>query len=86
MVKIQGVLTDCPERLTTGVGLLVTLKIYLVAAAFRPLRPSNTRDDVIQFGFQEGMETEEERFQFFACKISNSPTYSAPCEIVKMPS
>lgn len=62
MVEIRGVVTDCPERLTTGVGLIVTLKIYLLAAAFRPLKPSNTRDDTVQFGFQEGLETEEERY------------------------
>ena len=62
MVEIRGVVTDCPERLTTGVGLIVTLKIYLLAAAFRPLESSNTRDDNLQFGFQEGLETEEERY------------------------
>ena len=65
MVKIQGVMTDCPERLTTGVGLIVTLRIYILAAAFKPLKSSNTRDDTIQFGFLEGLETEEERSVFF---------------------
>jgi len=61
MVEIQGILTDCPERLTTGVGLMVTIRIYLLAGAFRPLKSCNMRDDTIQFGFQEGLETDEER-------------------------
>ena len=61
MAEIQGIMTDCPERLTTGVGLMVTIRIYLLAGAFRPLKSSDTRDDTTQFGFQEGLETNEER-------------------------
>jgi DNA repair protein RAD5 len=71
VVKIEGVLTDCPERLTTGVGLMVTIRIYLLAAAFRPLKSSNMRDDTIQFGFQEGLETEEERSRSLHVKCPN---------------
>lgn len=61
MVEIRGVMTDCPEKLTTGIGLIVTLHIYLIAGAFKPLRPSNKDEDATVFGFNEGLETEEER-------------------------
>ena len=64
MVDIRGVMTDCPERLSTGIGLIVTLRIYLLPAAFRPLKSSND-DGTNQFGFQEGLETEEERSALF---------------------
>jgi len=61
MVEIRGIMTDCPERLTTGVGLIVTLHIYLLASAFRPLSPSLKNGEATQLGFNEGMETQEER-------------------------
>ena len=61
MVEIRGIMTDCPERLTTGVGLIVTLHIYLLASAFRPLSLSGQSDEIPQLGFNEGLETQEER-------------------------
>ncbi|KIM47670.1 hypothetical protein M413DRAFT_22297 [Hebeloma cylindrosporum] len=60
MVEIRGIMTDCPERLTTGVGLIVTLHIYLLASAFKPLSLSRQSDEVTQLGFNEGLETQEE--------------------------
>jgi hypothetical protein len=81
-------MTDCPERLTTGVGLMVTLRIYLRATAFKPLRSSNTSDDSIQFGFQEGLQTEEERSMFCMVKfpaLSNPLTNSVPYESGRKP-
>ena len=62
MVEIRGIMTDCPERLTTGVGFFVTLRVYLLPAAFKPLKFSSFGDDTIQLGFKEGLETEGERF------------------------
>ena len=61
MVEIRGIMTDCPERLTTGVGLIVTLHIYFLAPAFRPLSLSRQSDEATQLGFNEGLETHEER-------------------------
>ncbi|KAF8956086.1 RAD5-like protein [Flammula alnicola] len=60
MVEIRAVMTDCPARLTTGVGLIVTLHIYLIASAFRPIKSSNQGDDAVHLAFNEGLETQEE--------------------------
>lgn len=54
-------MTDCPERLSTGIGFIVTLRIYLLPAAFEPLKSSNFGDNTFQLGFKESLETEEER-------------------------
>jgi DNA repair protein RAD5 len=62
MVEIQAIMTDCPERLTTGIGLIVTLHIYLIAPAFKPIRTSGLVDNTTQLGFNEGLETLEERW------------------------
>jgi len=62
MVEIRGVMTDCPERLTTGAGMIVMLRFYFLPAAFKPLKV--TSDDVIITGFNEGQETEAERYTF----------------------
>ncbi|PPQ79873.1 hypothetical protein CVT25_002929 [Psilocybe cyanescens] len=58
--RIQGVMTDCPEKLTTGASLIVTLHIYLIASAFKPFKRTYNNDDSVQLGFNEGLETEEE--------------------------
>ncbi|KAF8167532.1 DNA repair protein RAD5, partial [Crassisporium funariophilum] len=60
MVEVRGVMTDCPEKLTTGVTLIVTLHIYLLAAAFKTSKAAPKDEDSTQFGFNEGLETEEE--------------------------
>ncbi|CAA7268072.1 unnamed protein product [Cyclocybe aegerita] len=60
MVEIRGIMTDCPEKLTTGVSLIVTLHIYLLAGAFKPLKTSGKDEDSVSFGFNEGLETEDE--------------------------
>ncbi|KAF9532114.1 SNF2 family N-terminal domain-containing protein [Crepidotus variabilis] len=60
LIKIRGVMTDCPERLTTGIGLIVTLRFYLLAAAFKPIKSSTSGEDPVHFAFNEGLETEEE--------------------------
>ena len=64
MVDIRGIMTDCPERLTTGVGMIVMLRFYFLPAAFKPLRV--TSDDVVITGFNEGQETEAERYNKFS--------------------
>ncbi|KAJ3518013.1 hypothetical protein NLJ89_g135 [Agrocybe chaxingu] len=60
MVEMRGIMTDCPEKLTTGVSLIVTLHIYLLAGAFKPLTTSGKDEDHVSFGFNEGFETEDE--------------------------
>ena len=67
MVHIRGVMTDCPEKLTTGASLIVTIHIYLLSGAFRTTKNSQSDDARINFGFNEGLESEEERYynQFF---------------------
>ena len=61
MVYIRGVMTDCPEKLTTGASLIVTIHIYLLSGAFRTIKDFQSDDARIQFGFNEGLESEEER-------------------------
>lgn len=60
-------MTDCPEKLTTGASLIVTIHIYLLSGAFRTTKKCQSDDARVQFGFNEGLESEEERYynQFF---------------------
>ncbi|KAG2022727.1 DNA repair protein RAD5 [Coprinopsis cinerea AmutBmut pab1-1] len=59
LVEIRGVMTDCPDRLSTGVGLIITLRFYILRAAFT--RPSTSiDDDTPTTMFNEGQETQEE--------------------------
>jgi len=53
-------MTDCPEKLSTGMGLMVTLHIYLLSKAFEPLRISVVQED--SSCFFNDHETQEERF------------------------
>ena len=62
MVDIRGVMTDCPEKLTTGASLIVTLHIYLLAGAFKGIKNFQSDDASVHFGFNEGLESEEERY------------------------
>lgn len=59
VVQIRGTMSDCPEKLTTGVSLIVTLHFYIVASAFTPLSTSNS-DELPKLTFNEGAETNEE--------------------------
>ena len=61
MVEIQAVMSNCPERLTTGIGLIVTMRIYITAAAFKPLKSFGQSENATSMGFNEGTETHEER-------------------------
>lgn len=53
-------MTDCPDKLTPGTSLIVTLHIYFLPAAFRPLETPET-GDVPKPMFGEGTETIDER-------------------------
>jgi len=53
-------MTDCPEKLSTGMGLMVTLHTYLLSKAFEPLRISALQEDS-SYSFND-YETQEERF------------------------
>jgi len=53
-------MTDCPEKLTTGADLMVTVDIYLLPSAFAAVK-SNHSDDRPTFFFNEGAETLEEK-------------------------
>lgn len=57
-------MTDCPEKLSTGLGLMVTLHVYILNEAFEPLRLSNNEENSNAV-FNEGYETQEERFVVF---------------------
>jgi DNA repair protein RAD5 len=53
-------MTDCPERLTTGIGLIVTLQIFILPSAFTLPSTSVTPEDPPKVMFDEGRETQEE--------------------------
>ena len=62
MVEIRGVMTDCPEKLTTGVTLIVTLRIYLLKGAFKAVKDFQPDGPSIHLGINEELESEEERY------------------------
>jgi len=55
-------MTDCPEKLTTGASLIVTLHIYLLEGAFNTSNKFQADDTNFHFGLNEGLESEEERY------------------------
>ncbi|KAF5374959.1 hypothetical protein D9758_000535 [Tetrapyrgos nigripes] len=59
-VELRGKMTDCPERLTTGADLMVTVDIYLLQSAFT-LAKTDNKDDRPTFFFNESAETPEEK-------------------------
>ena len=52
-------MTDCPDKLTTGASLFVTLHAYMLASAFKP--PTISEQDDSPVMFNEGLETVDER-------------------------
>lgn len=48
-------MTDCPEKLTTGASLIVTVDVYMLPTAFQSVAPSKEK-----LMFNEGAETQEE--------------------------
>lgn len=60
IVEFRGTMTDCPEKLTIGVTLIVNLQVYLVATAFKSPTLSESNDSPnVMFG--EGQETLDEK-------------------------
>ncbi len=66
LIEVRGTMTDCPEKLSTGLGLMVTLHIYILKEAFKPLRLSDNEENS-NVNFNEGYETYEERFVLRSC-------------------
>ncbi|RXW22669.1 hypothetical protein EST38_g3186 [Candolleomyces aberdarensis] len=61
IVEIRGIMTDCPERLTTGIGLIVTLQFFILPSAFTlPSTSVTVEDPPAKIMFNEGQETQEE--------------------------
>ncbi|KAG6830349.1 hypothetical protein H0H92_001142 [Tricholoma furcatifolium] len=61
IIEFRGVMTDCPEKLTTGVSLFVTLQVYILASAFKPPTISSNSDEEPIHMFNEGQETLDEK-------------------------
>ncbi|THV06582.1 hypothetical protein K435DRAFT_645293 [Dendrothele bispora CBS 962.96] len=59
-VELRGKMTDCPEKLTTGADLMVTVDIYLLPSAFTEAKTTRS-DDRPTFYFNESAETQEEK-------------------------
>ncbi|KAG6854152.1 hypothetical protein C0991_010063 [Blastosporella zonata] len=60
IVDFRGVMTDCPDKLTTGTSLFVTLQVYILASAFNAPTISNS-DEQPNVMFGEGQETLDEK-------------------------
>ncbi|RDB29142.1 DNA repair protein RAD5 [Hypsizygus marmoreus] len=60
IVEFRGTMTDCPDKLTTGVSLFVTLQVYILASAFKSPTLNQT-DDTRNTMFNEGQETLDEK-------------------------
>lgn len=59
IVELRGKMTDCPERLSTGASLIVTIDVYMLPAAFVPVGHA-TSEDRSKLHFGEGSETQGE--------------------------
>jgi len=57
-------MSDCPEKLTTGASLIVTLHAYILESAFTP--PTISRPDEKPVVFNEGLETVDEKYILLA--------------------
>ena len=53
-------MTDCPNRLTTGATLIVSVAVYILPSAFRVHLPPSKDEQSISL-WKEGMETDEEK-------------------------
>ncbi|TFK26658.1 DNA repair protein RAD5 [Coprinopsis marcescibilis] len=60
LVEIRGIMTECPERLTTGVTMIVTLQFFILKPAFTKPSTSLNLNDAPGAMFNEGQETHEE--------------------------
>ncbi|KAK0198774.1 SNF2 family N-terminal domain-containing protein [Armillaria mellea] len=58
IVQLRGKMTDCPERLSTGASLIVTIDVYMLPTAFVPV--GRTSEDRSTLHFDEGSETQGE--------------------------
>ncbi|KAG6851386.1 hypothetical protein H0H93_005784 [Arthromyces matolae] len=61
IVEFRGVITDCPERLTTGASIFVTLQVYILESAFIPPTISSNQEVEPTLMFNEGQETPDEK-------------------------
>jgi DNA repair protein RAD5 len=59
IVELRGQMTDCPDRLTTGATLIISVDVYLLPSAFHARTPSRDDDIPLQM-FGEGIETHDE--------------------------
>lgn len=59
IVELRGKMTDCPERLSTGASLIITIDVYMLPAAFVPVGHT-TSEHRSKLNFSEGSETQGE--------------------------
>ncbi|KAG6846037.1 hypothetical protein H0H87_006401 [Tephrocybe sp. NHM501043] len=60
IVEFRGMMTDCPDKLTIGASLIVTIQVYILASAFKSPTILNTDDQPMTM-FGEGQETLDEK-------------------------
>lgn len=54
-------MVDCPESLRTGAEMLIQLRVYLLADAFRPQKPTIPEEENRRPMFNEGQESYDEQ-------------------------
>ena len=66
-MEFRGIMTDCPDRLSAGASLMVTLKAYMLPNAFNPLRAVHSDDSTVIL--REDIETADERLVFTGQRV-----------------
>lgn len=61
IMEFRGIMTDCPDRLSAGASLMVTLRAYMLPNAFDPFKAVHSDDIVF---LREDLETPDERLVF----------------------
>ncbi|KAF9469748.1 DNA repair protein RAD5 [Collybia nuda] len=61
IVEFRGVMTDCPDKLSTGASLFVTLHAYILSSAFKPPTINSYSEEPPNYMFNEGIEILDEQ-------------------------
>ncbi|KAF7307476.1 DNA repair protein [Mycena indigotica] len=61
IIEFRGQMVDCPERLTTGCNLVISVGVYMLPTAFQPSKMDTDTNEKPPVMFSEGVETLDEQ-------------------------
>ncbi|KAL1748936.1 SNF2 family N-terminal domain-containing protein [Schizophyllum fasciatum] len=61
IVEFRGTVVDIPDRLRTGMDIVILVQAFLLPSAFAKAQTSGNDELSTKFAFNEGMETEDEQ-------------------------